>query len=226
MIVTRLRQYLVYKGISVSYAEKTIGMSNGTLSKPFNAGTHIKTDTLEKFLNNYEDINHDWLLTGKGKMIIDNNFKNDSQTVVNEEESQYLSQSDLKGIPMIPIQAIAGWGIGDNQVMGYDAKRYLIPEFKEAEADFMITVRGESMTPNYRSGDVIACKKISDQNFYQWNKVYVLDTDQGAMIKRVDESDDIDFIKCVSDNKDYKPFNLNKKEINSIAIVLGLIRLE
>ena len=42
-----------------------IGVSNGTLSKPFNAKTTIKTNTLEKFLITYKDINPGWLLTGE-----------------------------------------------------------------------------------------------------------------------------------------------------------------
>jgi hypothetical protein len=68
-IVSRLRMYLDLKGINVSFAEKEINMSNGSLSKPFKNGTAIKTDTLEKFLFIYTDINSEWLLMGKGKML-------------------------------------------------------------------------------------------------------------------------------------------------------------
>lgn len=68
-IVERLKQYIDFKGIAVSSAERDIGVSNATLSKPFKSKTTIKTDTLEKFLIHYNDINPIWLLTGEGDMI-------------------------------------------------------------------------------------------------------------------------------------------------------------
>ena len=68
-IVERLKEYIDFKGIAVSIAEKEIGVSNSSLSKPFKAKTTIKTDTLEKFLLFYTDISPEWILTGKGEMI-------------------------------------------------------------------------------------------------------------------------------------------------------------
>lgn len=68
-IVKRLSQYIEHKGISVSVAEKEIGISNGSLSKPFKSNTTIKTDALEKFLKTYIDINPNWLLNGSGSML-------------------------------------------------------------------------------------------------------------------------------------------------------------
>lgn len=68
-IVFKIKQYLDHKGIATSAAEKEIGVSNGTLSKPFKANTTIKTNTLKKFLRKYNDINTEWLLTGKGEML-------------------------------------------------------------------------------------------------------------------------------------------------------------
>ncbi|HYD92318.1 MAG TPA: hypothetical protein VEA37_12625, partial [Flavobacterium sp.] len=69
-IVSRIKEYLDYKSIKPASAEKSIEVSNGSLSKAFNNGTEIKTDTLEKFLDIYTDINPSWLLYGKGSMLI------------------------------------------------------------------------------------------------------------------------------------------------------------
>lgn len=78
-IVTRLKSYLIFKNIAVSTAEAEIRLSNASLSKPFKNGTAIKSDTLEKFLNVYDDINPEWLLTGQGRML-----KKDAVPVVPE----------------------------------------------------------------------------------------------------------------------------------------------
>lgn len=212
-IVNRLKEYLLYKGISPSVAETEINVSNGTLSKPFNSGTTIKTNTLEKFLESYKDINPEWLLTGIGNMSKENLI---SVKSINKQ----------KGLPLIPIDAMAGFGTGAMQIMDYDTSYYEVPEFTELKAEFMIRVKGASMTPRYHSGDLLACKKISLGTFFQWNKVYVLDTEQGALVKRVKPSDKEGCIKLVSDNLDYDPFDINITDIYAIACVIGVIRLE
>ena len=157
-------------------------------------------------------VNSDWLITGQGEMLKSNNHL----TVV----------PNLKGIPLIPIDAIAGYGTGEMQIMDYDTERYVVPEFSELNVDYMIRVKGSSMYPKYNSGDLVACKKLPLDTFFQWNKVYVLDTIQGPMIKRIHQSDHKNAILCVSDNDKYKPFDLNRSELNSLAIVVGVIRME
>ena len=69
MIIKNIALYLKFKGLAVSFVEKEINVSNGTLSKPIANNKTIKTDTLEKFLNKYTDINKNWLLTGNGEML-------------------------------------------------------------------------------------------------------------------------------------------------------------
>ena len=106
-----------------------------------------------------------------------------------------------------------------------ECERYVIPAFKNAE--FLIQVKGSSMIPKYNSGDIVACKKLPlDGLFFQWNKVYVLDTIQGALIKRVKAGSDANHLLIVSDNERYEPFELHISQIHSVAIVIGVIRLE
>lgn len=165
-------------------------------------------------------INPAWLLTGKGEMIIAENKINANQ----ELPVAHLSESN-EGIPLIPINAMAGAFTGDQSVMEYECDRYIIPSFKGA--DFLIGVKGSSMYPRYNSGDIVACKRLDIHDlFFQWNKVYVLDTDQGALIKRVKPGSDKEHILIVSDNKDYEPFELPIDHIYHIALVVGIIRVE
>lgn len=125
---------------------------------------------------------------------------------------------------LIPIEAMAGFSNGDVAVMSYESERFVIPTFKGA--DFLIAVKGSSMYPKYNSGDIVACKKMPLDTFFQWNKVYVLDTIQGALIKRVKKGIDEQHVLIVSDNPAYEPFDLHRSEIRALALVLGVIRLE
>ena len=132
---------------------------------------------------------------------------------------------DKHGIPLIPIDAMAGCLTDERTVLDYECERYVVPAFRGA--DFLITVKGSSMYPRYNSGDIVACKRVPPTDiFFQWNKVYVLDTSQGALIKRVKPGRCDDSLLIVSDNPDYQPFELPRSSIYSLAIVIGVIRLE
>lgn len=130
-----------------------------------------------------------------------------------------------EGIPLIPIEAMAGALTSEQTVLEYECERYVVPMFKGA--DFLIPVKGSSMYPKYSSGDIVACQRVSMSDlFFQWNKVYVIDTNQGALIKRIKPGSDKDHVLIVSDNEKYDPFELPFSAIHAVALVIGVIRLE
>ena len=145
-------------------------------------------------------------------------YKGDLRPVATHSDSQ-------EGIPLIPLSAMAGAFTGEQTVLEYECERYVVPAFRGA--DFLIHVKGNSMIPTYASGDIIACQRVPMSGiFFQWNKPYVLDTVQGPLIKRLKPGSDQQHVLLVSDNKDYDPFELSYDEINAVAMVIGLIRLE
>lgn len=216
-IKQRILSFAETLGISKREFYSQIGVSRGTLESK----SSITEDVMARFIARFPQVSPSWLLTGKGDMIISTHNK----YIKNEElPVAHLSESN-EGIPLIPINAMAGAFIGDQSVMEYECDRYIIPSFKGA--DFLIAVKGSSMYPRYNSGDIVACKRLDINNlFFQWNKVYVLDTDQGALIKRVKPGSDKEHILIVSDNKDYEPFELAIEHIYHIALVVGVIRVE
>lgn len=131
-------------------------------------------------------------------------------------------------LPLIPIDAVAGFnGVDFPGVRLEDCYHYYVPEFETAKADFLIRVSGSSMYPKYSSGDLLACRKVQEVTFIQWGKIYVIDSQQGAMVKRLFEIEgDEQNLLCKSDNDKYPPFKLPKSEIRSLSIVVGVIRME
>jgi len=69
MIRDRLTEYIANKGISKYQFYKETGLSNGFLDKK---GT-IGADKCEIICYVYEDINIEWLITGKGNMLKEKN---------------------------------------------------------------------------------------------------------------------------------------------------------
>lgn len=195
-------------GKNTTFAQK-LGVSEANI-RGYMKNVVPKADVLEKIVTSY-DVNARWLLTGIGEMT-------------NENNSIKLSE-DGTGIPLIPVEAMAGCFTGSQTVLLQECERYVVPAFKNA--DFLIRVSGDSMVPRYFSGDMVACKMLSLADiFFQWGKVYVLDTDQGALIKKVERGSSSDTITLVSENQAYQPFELFIRQVYHIAIVMGLIRTE
>lgn len=178
-----------------------------------------KTFDIDVIYTKCVDININWLLTGEGNMYRAESEKEENIPVA------HPSDSPMEGIPLIPISAMAGAFTGEQTVLEYECERFVVPTFKGAE--FLISVKGSSMYPKYNSGDIVACKRLPmDDIFFQWNKVYVLDTDQGPLIKRVKPGSDKEHVLIVSDNEHYEPFELPLDRIYHVALVIGVIRLE
>lgn len=68
----RLKQLIDYYGISTNLFSQKIGVSEGTIRKILTQNTTIRSDTLEKISQNFTEINMDWLITGRGEMLLKN----------------------------------------------------------------------------------------------------------------------------------------------------------
>lgn len=203
----RLIYYLERKKMGRNKFESLAGLSLGYI-------THLKkspsSDVLVKILQAAPDLNQQWLLTGEGEMLKSNTeVANNTQT-----------------LPLVPVEAMAGALSGANlSFMEYDCEQYVVPVFKGA--DFLIRIQGDSMIPKYESGDIVACKRVPlDRLWFQWGKVYVIDTDQGALVKKIEPSNTEGCVSIHSENQKYKPFDLPAESIYGVALVVGVIRVE
>lgn len=226
MIKDRILEISDYSGLTKELFFSKIGMTTANFRGKAKE-TPINSTAIENILSVFPEINPEWLITGKGNMLKDTSesiepIKKDNQE--NIIPAKPTSPSDPKGIPLIPTSAMAGIFSGEMQVLEYECERFVIPTFKDA--DFLIAIKGTSMYPKYHSGDLVACKKLPIDTFFQWNKVYVLDTEQGALIKRVKQGSNPQTLSIHSDNPNYPPFELDLTKIFNIALVVGVIRLE
>ncbi len=65
----RIKEFIDYKGISVRSFEQAVGFSNGSFASQLKNNKTIGVDKLENILHIYQEINIEWLLTGKGEML-------------------------------------------------------------------------------------------------------------------------------------------------------------
>lgn len=152
--------------------EEFCGIPRGTINN-IKEGGGISTTTLTKIIVKCPELNAQWLLTGEGSML-------------NREKSQVeaaVPATHAYSLPLIPWDAFAGNGGPVYEDEGVE-DHYTVTEFRNS--DFLIRVKGDSMTPKFNGGDLIACKVIKETYFFQWGRVYVIYTEsQGIIIKRV-----------------------------------------
>ena len=127
-------------------------------------------------------------------------------------------------LPVIPTEAMAGTlGEFADSVNAYDCERMISPI---KGADYAIKVCGDSMTPEIPNGSQILIKKIYEDEFVEWGKVFCLDTRNGAVIKRVYPTENPEVVECRSINPDYPPFKVNVRNINGWYRVLMVLSMK
>ena len=67
--IKRIYQYIDSKGIKAVPFEKKIGLSNGYLGKQLSRNADLGEGILMRVIENCPDINPEWLLTGNGRML-------------------------------------------------------------------------------------------------------------------------------------------------------------
>ena len=209
--IDRLQHFMTLKGINDNQLTVSAELSTGLIGKAKSGKKGMASGSIEKILLAYPELSPDWLLTGRGEML---NTKS---------QDDAANSNDIDGVPLLPIEAMAGFFTGEVSVNERDCERLNIPGLK---ADFVVPVSGDSMEPKYFSGDMVACQMVylSDL-FFQWGKVYVIDTNQGVLLKKVKKGSSPDCITLVSENPEYDNIELPRSDIHHIALVKGLVRL-
>lgn len=192
-------EFLRYRKIVKTQKEfaELVGVAPNNLSRAMNGNEAYLTDNL----------------VSKVEAIV--KYYDDKPT--NEEIDQEM-------VLVIPTGARAGT-LADfsTSVAQYDCERMVTPI---KGADFAIQVTGDSMSPEYPSGSVVLIKKINENAFVEWGKTYVLDTENGAVIKNIRRTDNPQVIECVSLNPAYQPFTMDTKYINGWYRVLMVLALK
>lgn len=154
--------------------------------------------------------------SGDEKYLTESLIKRIKEWEASSEAVDVSKEADT--VLLLPWEAKGGL-IGDfvDGIERYQCERIVSPI---RGADYAMQVTGDSMAPEYPSGSVILIKRVDEAMFVEWGKVYVLDTPNGAVIKRVRRTEDPNIIECHSVNPNYQPFTVDCRHINAWYRVL------
>ncbi|WP_409417319.1 helix-turn-helix transcriptional regulator [Flavobacterium sp. PS2] len=229
MIIDRILQLIKYKGINKRKFYIETGLSNGFLDKVRDIGV----SKIEHILNVYPDISAEWLLMGRGNMILKPvGFEDESDLGNNllQEPNPVYNKTAQNKVPLYDIQDSAG----------------IVSLFKDAnqdpidfisipglpKCDGAIYVNGDSMYPLLKSGDIIVYKKVNNipENIF-WGEMYLVslitdDSEEFVMIKKVQKSNKgEDWIQLVSENPQHQAKDIHFKNVKGLALLKATIRI-
>ena len=204
-VKSRLIAFIAYLGIGQGKFEKNCGLANAYVA---NIRESVTPKKLQQISQRYPELNTGWLLTGEGEML------KSGQDGVQKEVPARNSQK----VYLLPVSAQAG-PLNDfiASVYAGQCDSILSPI---AGAELALTVAGDSMTPEYPNGSIIFIKRINERAFINWGNVYLLDTCNGIIVKKVFPTEEAAVLQCVSINSNYPPFTVNMADIYGIYRVL------
>ena len=202
---------------------KFLGIPKTTLSS-WHARNRFDYELLyEKF----DDLNSDFLLSGKGAVRLQNHIVvdgNQAQVYQNRTDRRLNEQK----IPLYEFHAAAGlielFGEHKN-VLDY----IVIPNLPKS--DGAIYVKGDSMYPLLKSGDIAIYKQIHDMmEGIRFGEMHILsvyiDGDLATVVKYVQKSEKgDDYIKLVSQNSYHASRDVQLNKVKAIALVKASIRI-
>lgn len=193
-----------------------IQRSKTNISSAANGNHRYLTD---KFLSHfnmcYDNIfSLKWLITGEGDMLSSTSSAQPQPSVKNER----VVDDEAYKVPLVPISALGGSLNDFNTAVCRDDCETVISPIKDI--DMAIKISGDSMEPEYPSDSQVFIKKVNERAFLEWGRVYVLNTCNGIVIKRLMPTNDPNTVLCESINPKYPPFEVNLENVNGVYRVI------
>lgn len=175
MEILNLTDYRVYTDIEGITKNMMVKLRNGETSE-------VSTKILMPFLNTYKNVNANYILTGRGNAIIEDEDTDGVSPNMPTTPTITSIPTTNKDIKILDIRVCAGQGIGfdgdENEIIGY----VNIPEFAGC---YGITVYGDSMYDMYMSGDTIFVREIKDKHNIDNGQPYVIITKEDRFLKMI-----------------------------------------
>lgn len=223
-IKRKILTFLSEMGISQYDFYRKTGITRGILSQ--NNG--ISEENIARFLAVYPQVSAEWLLTGRGNMLREEDEQLAQPTIAAQFPLRTDRQVEMQSIPLYELDASAGLVALFNETARQVPVSHLqIPDLPPC--DGAIYVRGDSMYPLLKSGDIVLYKEVRNiSNGILWGEMYLLsfeiDGDWYIAIKYIQRADDDRFVRLVSHNPHHSPKDIPLDSIRALALVKASVR--
>lgn len=122
-------------------------------------------------------------------------------------------------VPLVPFAVRGGASLNDitEGVTDGQCERITSPV---RGAELAMEVVGDSMAPGFPAGARVLLRRIPDDTFIAWGEVFVVETVNGPVLKRIMPTDDPAVWEMRSDNPAFPPFRVRTEHVRSVWRVL------
>ena len=193
------------KGTTPYEFYKKSGVTRGVL----NQNNGISEENIARFLAYAPDVNVEWLITGRGSMMGNN-------------EKELTTQNINDGAPYYDVDFIGGFDeVFNDQTVNPELS---ITNGICPRAQLWCNITGHSMEPTISNGDIIALRQCSIDDI-QYGEIYAVVMDSFRTVKMLRRSETPGMIRFVPVNThDFDPQDFPVKRILKIYEVVGCLR--
>lgn len=221
-----LAEYFKSKGVTQLAIAEKLGVSKAYVNALMTGKKAFGKSQAAKWSSEF-GISASWLLTGDGDMFTTSSSDKQSEVKREEEEYELLPRiTEDKGRPYYDVDFLGGYGeFADDPASAPVAYMIDYPPYNK-EGVFYMNVRGDSMSPEINSGDLVALRPIEAwYDFLLLGKVYAIVTLSGQRtIKRLRRGSDSEHYTLEPINPAYESQEIPKTQIERVFEVLGGIR--
>lgn len=221
-----LAEYFKSKGVTQLAIAEKLGVSKAYVNALMTGKKAFGKSQAAKWSSEF-GISASWLLTGDGDMFTTSSSDEQSEVKREEEEYELLPRiTEDKGRPYYDVDFLGGYGeFADDPASAPVTYMIDYPPYNK-EGVFYMNVRGDSMSPEINSGDLVALRPIEAwYDFLLLGKVYAIVTLSGQRtIKRLRRGSDSEHYTLEPINPAYESQEIPKTQIERVFEVLGGIR--
>lgn len=198
-VAATMRAFLSENKISMSDAAARLGVSQQAVSNQLSGrkiGPNVARSWAEAFGFRVE-----YLLTGEGPAL--------------ETEDLDIEHT----VPLVPFAVRGGASLNDITEGVTDAQCERITSPVRG-AEIAMEVVGDSMAPGFPAGARVLLRRVPADTFIAWGEVYVVETVNGPVLKRIMPTDVDTTWELRSDNPAYPPFRVRTEHVRSVWRVL------
>lgn len=197
---------------------KILGKQRSYISEILSGKRNISEQFVQLFCSHFQNISPEWLLTGEGDMIRQVAAVSPMQTFPLRTDRNVT----LQEIPLYDFDASAGLVAIFNDMHPEPVDYLRIPNLPTV--DGAIYVRGDSMSPLLKSGDIVMYKKKElSVDSILWGEIYLLsftcDGDSYTAVKYIRKSDEPGKIRLASFNPSFAPKDIPMDSVTALALV-------
>lgn len=90
--VERIKIFATMSNLKIAKFERMIGVNQNTIQTAIKRNSNMSDETLSKIIVKFPNLNINWVLTGKGKMLLSEEFTQEDRSEIEEPDFEEVLQ--------------------------------------------------------------------------------------------------------------------------------------